>query len=65
MPVESMERILDVAVKDSYKADCGVLHYGPAYEEIKIMAHPAFRGVGVTSSSISAPSNALPRFRTL
>jgi hypothetical protein len=29
------------------------------------MAHPAFRGVGVTSSSISAPSNALPRFRTL
>jgi len=28
-------------------------------------AHPAFRGVGVTSSSISAPSNALPRFRTL
>jgi hypothetical protein len=30
-----------------------------------LMAHPAFRGVGVTSSSISAPSNALPRFRTL
>ena len=29
------------------------------------LAHPAFRGVGVTSSSISAPSNALPRFRTL
>ncbi|HJY68089.1 MAG TPA: hypothetical protein VJ254_15290, partial [Streptosporangiaceae bacterium] len=29
------------------------------------MAHPAFRGVGVTSSSISAPSNALPRFQTL
>src|SRR5271165_1807527 len=29
------------------------------------MAHPAFRGVGVSSSSISAPSNALPRFRTL
>jgi hypothetical protein len=28
-------------------------------------AHPAFRGVGVTSSSISAPSNSLPRFRTL
>ena len=28
-------------------------------------AHPAFRGVGVTSSSISAPSSALPRFRTL
>jgi len=31
----------------------------------KLKAHPAFRGVGVTSSSISAPSNALPRFRTL
>ena len=30
-----------------------------------LVAHPAFRGVGVTSSSISAPSNALPRFRTL
>ncbi len=26
------------------------------------MAHPAFRGVGVTGSSISAPSNALPRW---
>ena len=29
------------------------------------LAHPAFLGVGVSSSSISAPSNALPRFRTL
>ncbi len=32
---------------------------------VKYLAHPAFRGVGVSSSSISAPSNALPRFRTL
>src|SRR4051812_2060538 len=30
-----------------------------------IFAHPAFRGVGLTSSSIKAPSNALPRRRTL
>ena len=36
----------------------------PSWKEGKGKAHPAFRGVGVTSSSISAPSNALPRFRT-
>src|SRR5208283_3244987 len=30
----------------------------------KPSAHPAFRGDGVTSSSISAPNNVLPRFRT-
>jgi hypothetical protein len=28
-------------------------------------AHPAFQGPGVTKSAIRAPSNALPRFRTL
>src|SRR5208337_4742120 len=30
-----------------------------------IIAHPAFRGVGATSGSVSAPSNALPRRGTL
>src|SRR5271157_5040607 len=29
------------------------------------LAHPAFRGVGVTSSSTNVPSSDLPRFRTL
>ena len=33
--------------------------------EAKRKAHPAFRGVGVTSSSTNVPSSDLPRFRTL
>jgi hypothetical protein len=38
MSVSSVERILDVAVRDIYKADCSILHYGPPHEEIKIEA---------------------------
>ena len=43
---------------------CGRQPQDPETHQKKL-AHPAFRGVGMTSSSISAPSNALPRFRTL
>jgi RNA polymerase sigma-70 factor, ECF subfamily len=34
------------------------------YEHFR-KAHPAFQGPGATKSAIRAPSNALPRFRTL
>ncbi len=36
MPVLSIERLLDVAIKDFYTADCSVLHCGPPHREIKI-----------------------------
>jgi hypothetical protein len=42
--VSSMERVLDVAVEDSYTADCSVLRYGPPHEKITIAADTPSHG---------------------
>ena len=52
-------------MKSSFEAEYSAISRWVKESGNAEMAHPAFRGVGVTSSSISAPSNALPRFRTL
>lgn len=43
MSITTIERVMDIAIKDLHTADCSILHYGFPHEEIKIeIASPRY-----------------------